>query len=336
MTHNAETPSRKPRRRGLLAPFILLGVVAVAWSIGWLYLSGQAQKRMDTTAASLKARGYDLSWKTRTVTGYPFRMDVNLTEARIAEPSGWAVRAPELKGEAMVYALGHWVVLAPQGVVLTRPTGGDVRITGQALRASFAGFDKYPPRISVEGAKLSFLPAPGAAPFPLVSTESLQLHLRPGPDDQAGLLFKAEGARAAFTGLLGRIAQDRTASMQLDARLSKVSALRGTSWSDAARDWSAVGGTISVENGKLAAGEALLDAKSGALTIGDDGRLRGTLDVAVREVAPTAGALSSPQAAAAAVKQAVTGDPTLSATLVFENGRTRMGPFDSGPSPRVY
>lgn len=336
MTHNAATPSRKPRRLGLLAPFALLGVAAIAWSLGWLYLRGQAEQRMDATAAALKAHGYDLSWKTRSISGYPFRMNVNLTDARVAEPSGWAVRAPALNGEAMAYALGHWVVLAPQGVVLTRPVGGDVRITGQALRASLAGLDKSPPRVSIEGAKLSFLPAPGAAPFPLVSTESLQLHLRPGPDDQAGILFKADGARAAFTGLLGRIAQDRTASMQLDLRLSKISALRGTSWADAARDWSAVGGAISVQEGKLAAGEALLDAKSGALTIGDDGRLRGALEVTVREVTPPGGALSSPQSAAAAIKAAVTGDPTLSATLVFENGRTRLGPFDSGPSPRIY
>jgi hypothetical protein len=45
---------------------------------------------MDATALSLKSRGYDLSWETRTFSGYPFRMDVNLINARVAEPSGWA------------------------------------------------------------------------------------------------------------------------------------------------------------------------------------------------------------------------------------------------------
>jgi hypothetical protein len=336
MTHNAAAPSRKPRRRGLWAPFVVLAIVALGWSIGWLWLRGQAEQRMDATAVSMKTRGYDLSWKSRTFSGYPFRMDVRLTDARVAEPSGWALRAPELKGEAMAYDIGHWVVVAPAGVVMTRPVGGDVAITGQALRASFAGFDQYPPRIAVEGANLTFTPASGAAPFPLLSTALLRLRVYPGPDDQAAVQFKADGAKARFTGLLGRIAQDRTATLLWDTRLTKVGALRGTSWADAVRGWSQAGGALTVQQGKLTAGEALLEAKSGDLTVGIDGRLRGALDVAVRET-PTPGETpKSPEAAAAALAQALGKDPTLSATLLFDNGRTRLGLFDTGPSPQVY
>lgn len=336
MTHNVAAPSRKPRRRGLFAPFLLLLILAVGWSIGWLWLRGQTEQRMDATALSLKSRGYDLSWESRTFSGYPFRMDVRLVNARVAEPSGWALRAPELNGEANAYAIGHWVVVAPQGVVMTRPENGDVAITGQALRASFAGFDKYPPRLSVEGANLVFTPMGGAAPFPLQSTTGLRLYVRPGPDDQGAIFFEATGAKARFTGLMGRIAENRTADLIWDSKISKISALHGTSWADAVRDWSAKGGALTVQQGKLNAGEALLQAKSGALTVDADGRLQGALDVTVREV-PTAGqALKSPEAAAAAIAQALGRDPTLSATLKFENGRTRLGLFDTGPSPRVY
>lgn len=336
MTHSAAAPSRKPRRRGLLAPFVVLAIVALGWSLGWLWLRGQAEQRMDAAAVSMKARGYDLSWKSRAFSGYPFRMDVHLTDARVAEPSGWALRAPDLKGEAMAYDIGHWVVTAPAGVVMTRPVNGDVAITGQALRASFAGFNKYPPRISVEGANLVFTAAPGAAPFPLLSASGLQLHVRPGPDNQAAILFKADGAKARFTGLLGRIAADRTAALLWDSRLTKVSALRGTSWADAVRDWSRAGGALTVQQGRLTAGEALLEAKSGDLTVGADGRLRGALDVTVRETPTPGEALKSPEAAAAAVAQAMGQDPTLSAALKFDDGRTRLGPFDTGPSPKIY
>ncbi|KQY92590.1 hypothetical protein ASD21_14490 [Caulobacter sp. Root1455] len=336
MTHNAAAPSRKPRRRGLLAPFVLLAIVAIGWSIGWLWLRGQAEQRMDATALSLKSRGYDLSWENRTFSGYPFRLDVTLTNARVAEPSGWALRAPELKGEANAYNIGHWVIVAPQGVIMTRPINGDVAITGQALRASFTGFNRYPPRISVEGANLIFTPMAGAAPFPLLSTAGLQLHVRPGPDDQGAIFFEAKGAKARFTGLMGRIAADRTADLIWDSKVSKISALHGTSWADAVEDWSDAGGTLTVQQGKLNAGEALLEAKSGALTVDDDGRLRGALDVTVREIPTPGQALKSPEAAAAAVAQALGQDPTLSATLTFQNGRTRLGLFDTGPAPRVY
>jgi hypothetical protein len=336
MTHNAAAQSRKPRRRGLLAPFVILAIVAIGWSIGWLWLRGQAEQRMDATALSLKSRGYDMSWESRTFSGYPFRMDVKLVNARVAEPSGWALRAPELNGEANAYDIGHWVVVAPQGVVMTRPINGDVAITGQALRASFAGFDQYPPRISVEGANLVFTSVAGAAPFPLLSTAGLQLHVRPGPDDQGAIFFEAKGAKARFSGLLGRIAADRTADLIWDSKVSKISALHGTSWSDAVNDWSDAGGTLTVQQGKLNAGEALLEAKSGALTVDDDGRLRGALDVTVREIPTPGQALKSPEAAAAAVAQALGRDPTLQATLKFEKGRTRLGLFDTGPAPRVY
>jgi hypothetical protein len=336
MTHNAAAPSRKPRRLGLLAPFVVLLIVAVGWSIGWLWLRGQTEQRMDATALSLKSRGYDLSWETRTFSGYPFRMDVRLINARVAEPSGWALRAPELTGEANAYDIGHWVIVARQGVVMTRPINGDVVITGQALRASFAGFDQYPPRISVEGANLVFTPAAGAAPFPLLSTAGLQLHVRPGPDDQGAIFFEAKGAKAQFTGLLGRIAADRTADLIWDSKISKISALHGTSWADAVADWSKAGGNLTVQQGKVNAGEAMIEAKSGALTVDNEGRLRGALDVTVREIPTPGQALRSPEAAAAAIAQALGRDPTLSATLKFENGRTRLGLFDTGPAPRVF
>jgi hypothetical protein len=336
MTHSVAAPSRKPRRRGLLAPFVILAIVVIGWSIGWLWLRGQTEHRMDATALSLKSRGYDMSWESRTFSGYPFRMDVKLVNARVAEPSGWALRAPELNGEANAYDIGHWVVIASQGVVMTRPINGDVAITGQALRASFAGFDRYPPRISVEGANLVFTPAAGAAPFPLQSTAGLQLHVRPGPDDQGAIFFEAKGAKARFSGLMGRIAADRTADLIWDSKISKISTLHGTSWSDAVGDWSDAGGTLTVQQGRLNAGEALLQAKSGALSVDDDGRLRGALDVTVREIPSPGQALKSPEAAAAAIAQALGKDPTLSATLKFENGRTRLGLFDTGPAPRVY
>jgi hypothetical protein len=135
---------------------------------------------------------------------------------------------------------------------------------------------------------------------------------------------------------MGRIAADRTADLIWDSKISKISALHGASWADAVNDWSDAGGTLTVQQGRLNAGEALLDAKSGALTVDDDGRLRGALDVTVREVPSPGQALKSPEAAAAAVAQALGRDPTLSATLKFENGRTRLGLFDTGPAPRVY
>lgn len=340
MTHNDAAPSRKApqkaRRSRLFTPFILAAAVAGGWSYGWFWLRGQAEQRMDEQAADLKSRGYDLSWSGRSFHGFPFRMNVDLADARVAEPTGWAVRAPLLKGEAEIFDLTHWVLVAPQGVVLTRPEAGDVTITGDALRASISHVTEYPPRVSVEGAKLTFTPAPGAKPFQLVSADDMQLHLRGGPDDQGAILFKADGAKTAFTGLLGRIAQDKTAAMVLETRLSHVSYLRGRNWAAAVKRWSEVGGQITLQQGQILAGDAEGKARSGVLSVDSEGRVTGSLSVALKERADLSQPIRTPEQALAAAAQAVGQEPVIEADLKFQDGRTRLGAFDTGPAPKVY
>ncbi|NQE62994.1 DUF2125 domain-containing protein [Caulobacter sp. RHG1] len=336
MTHNDAAPSRKARRSRLFMPFILAALVAGGWSYGWFWLRGQAEQRMDAQAADLKSRGYDLSWSARTFSGFPFRMNLDLTDARVAEPTGWAVRAPQLKGEAEIFDLTHWVLVAPQGVVLTRPEAGDVAITGQALRASISHIKEYPPRMSVEGVKLTFTPAPGSKPFELVSADNMQLHVRGGPDDQGAIFFKAGGAKTAFTGLLGRIAQDKTASMLLETRLSHVSQLRGRNWEAAVKQWSAAGGQITFQQSQLLAGDAEGKAESGVLSVDSQGRLTGALEVAIKERVKPGQPIRTPQQALAAAAQAVGQEPIIEASLKFENGRSFLGMIDTGPAPTVY
>ena len=340
MTHNDAAPSRKApqkaKRSRLFTPLILAALVAGGWSYGWFWLRGQAEQRMDAQAADLKSRGYDLSWGARTFSGFPFRMNLDFTDVRVAEPTGWAVRAPQLKGEAEIFDLTHWVLVAPQGVVLTRPEAGDVTITGQALRASISHIKEYPPRMSVEGVKLTFTPAPGSKPFQLVSADNMQLHVRGGPDDQGAIFFKAGGAKTAFTGLLGRIAQDKTASMLLETRLSHVSQLRGRNWEAAVKQWSAAGGQITFQQSQLLAGDAEGKAESGVLSVDSQGRLTGALEVAIKERVKPGHPIRNAQQALAAAAQAVGQEPVIEASLKFENGRSFLGMIDTGPAPTVY
>lgn len=336
MTHNDARPSRKARRSRLFTPFILAAVIAGGWSYGWFWIRGQAEQRMDAQAADLKSRGYDLSWSARTFHGFPFRMNVDLTNARVAEPTGWAVRAPILKGEAEIFDLTHWVLVAPQGVVMTRPETGDVSIAGEALRASISHVTEYPPRISVEGAKLTFTPAANAKPFQLVSADKMQLHTRAGPDDQGAVFFKADGAKTAFTGLLGRIAQDKTASMLLETRLSHVSQLRGRNWEAAVKRWSEAGGQITLQQSQLVAGDAEGRIKSGVLSVDGQGRVTGSLNAALKERTMPGQPIRTPEQAVAAAAQAMGAEPVIEADLKFQNGRTFLGILDTGPAPTVY
>ncbi|MDB5448705.1 MAG: hypothetical protein JWQ97_4022, partial [Phenylobacterium sp.] len=79
--------ARKFRRLGLYLPFVLLLAAAIAWTGFWLWARGEARARMDGAVADLARAGYQISWKDRAIGGYPFRMDVTLTEANVREPS---------------------------------------------------------------------------------------------------------------------------------------------------------------------------------------------------------------------------------------------------------
>lgn len=313
----AERP-RKPskgRRRGLFLPWFLALLLVIGWSLGWFWLRGEAERRMDAGVAQLKAQGYDVVWRQRTITGFPFRLDVKLDGARIAEPSGWALAATDLKGEAWVYRLDHWVFVAPDGVILTRPEGGPVTVRAKALRASLSSMDKHPPRLAIEGVGLDFEPAPGAEPYWVEAAEKLELRLVPGPNDQGAVQFIVAGAKLRLKGLPARIVQGKTASVTWNLILSKMSAVHGQSWPDAVRSWRDAGGTIMVEAAEVRGGDAVLSGKGGPLKVGVDGRLQGDLEATLKGSDNT---------------------PAFGGDVELKNGEAKIGPLPLGPSPRVY
>lgn len=337
-------PARKPRRLGLYAPFILALLAFAAWSGFWLWASGRASQGLDDTARNLREAGYEVSWKTKAVYGYPFRLDVTLTEARVRDPSGWGLASPRLEAESYLHALGQWVMAAPDGLSVLRPAGGAVNVTGEVIHASLGKLDRHPPNFSFEGVKLAFAPAPGAQPFALSAADKLQLHLRAGPDDQGAVLVRVDGGKAYAGGVMARIAGDKPVSLVWDSTLSTMKAFKGDDWSTAARAWSLGGGTIVVREAGLTAGDAALNVQSGSLAAGADGRLRGDLSVELRN-APAAlaamaqsGVIPRDAADAATVVAAArqgSGD-TARADLVFQAGRVTLGPVALGAAPRLF
>jgi hypothetical protein len=338
---------RKPSRLGLYIPFGLLLVFMAVWSVAWFRARAEVVRRLDDGAAALQQAGYDVGWREREVGGYPFRLDVTLTDARIHDRSGWALEAPKVEAEAFMHAPTHWVVAAPQGLTFARPLGGPVRVTGRLIRMSLSHFGNWPPNISFEGTGLTFSAAPGAAPFGLSAAERVEFHLRQAPaavGDAGGVWLSVANGKARLTGLLGRIAGDKPISIEWDGRLSKMSAFHGTSWADAVRRWTAAGGRMDVKRGGLTAGDALIGVNSGDLGVASDGRVSGVLDVSLRQ-APRAldemgatGTIPPDRAEAASVVARARQGPNevAHATLNFEAGRTTLGPVAISPAPKVY
>lgn len=318
---------KPPRRFWLFAPYVVVLVAAVIWSLAWVLVSQTIAERMDAGAADLRARGWTVSWASRTISGFPFRLDVSLTSPRIAEPSGWAVAAPRLDGEAYLYAPGHWIAVAPQGLTLTRPRRGAVTLSGHALRASLVGVGQAQiPRISVEGIKLAFTPAPGSTPLPVVACDRLGLYLRPLDGDRAEVQLRLDKATPTLGGLLSRLDAARPIGLVWDQTLTRAQALHGPSWPAAVRAWSAAGGELTRSFGAVSASDWTLTIKSGQLTVDAGGYPEGDLALD----------LGHAGAAPAWLRPVVALAPLFKGRLTLKDGAVRLGPFRIAAAPRVF
>ncbi len=345
MTLPDQTPARKqPRRFWLYAPYVVLLIAIVGWSLAWLWIRSEVAGRMDATASRLREAGFAMDWKARRIDGYPFRIDVTVDGVRLAEPSGWALAAPQIKAEAYAYKPDQWIGYAPGGVVLTRPVSGAVAITGTALRASYARTEHGAPKIALEGVKLVFTPKAGGKPFAISAANYLDFHLRPTSDDQGEFLLRIDGATAPQGAVLARIAQDKPMDIAWEAKVSGASALHGRDWPAAVQAWTAAGGGLDVEHGALTAGASVLNLRPGRLTVGSDGRLRGSVGLDLRQAPNIIRTLADartidPSAADSALTVAqarAAGGPVTQADLTFLAGVTTFGPVAIGPAPKVY
>jgi hypothetical protein len=342
--HEPETARKRPRRFWLYAPYVVLLVAAVLWSLAWFWIRGQAAAGMDAAAERLRLAGYTVEWTARRIDGFPFRIDLALEGLRLGEASGWALAAPEIKAEAYAYEPGHWIGYAPKGLVLTRPASGAVSIVSPALRASYSANAQGAPRVAVEAVKPVFNPARGAKPFVIDAADNLDLQVRPGGRDRAEFLLRIDKASAPPGSVLALVAGDRPMDIAWEGQVSHLSALRGHDWPSTAQAWSAAGGALEVEHGALNSGQSVLNLRPGTLSIGLDGRLRGSVGLDLRHAPDVIKRLAEaksidPTAAESAATVALAGaagGPMLRTDLSFLAGATLFGPVAVGPSPKLY
>jgi len=131
---------------------------------------------------------------------------------------------------------------------------------------------------------------------------------------------------------------DSKSNLKLEAELSHASALKGATWPDLVRSWSAAGGEMTVLRAEAQVAKALLTVEKSGLAVEADGRLRGKLKLRLSEGSDGILALGAtgvlPQETAAVGSGLAPDNAAI--TLRFENGLTQVGPLPIGKAPRVY
>lgn len=349
MTDAGAKPYRHPRR-GIIGPFLLVGIILAAWTGWWFYLVQQVETRLDAQVVALRQDGWTVRHGEVRTTGWPFRARVSIPQADILAPSGHGVAAPELVAEANAWNPDHWVILAPEGLTLTRAEKGKVGITGAALRMSASHLRRRFPDLRLELIRAVFTPAAGADPFPIASAERIQMETRPHltdgqpATDELDVVFNLVEARGRQGGPVEGATQDGTLTLALEGTVQQASRLTGPNAAGVFSNWSRAGGRFTAVRGELTAGESRALLTSEALTADAAGRLTGELALTAEKPGPVISGMASSQSGAvnragalgAAAATTASGDQPVALTLSFREGRTWLGPFALAPAPKLF
>src|SRR5271154_6094792 len=101
---------------------VLLGVLAVAlaslYTGYWFTVARSLRGALEPWAASQRAQGYEVAWRTADIEGFPFAIRLRLTDAtwQAAQPFPYSARGAVLVLDAAPWNLRRWRFQAPQGV----------------------------------------------------------------------------------------------------------------------------------------------------------------------------------------------------------------------------
>lgn len=331
--------------RILLTIVILAGL---AWSGWWLYA---ARSREAALADWLEARRQD-GWLAEArdieVRGYPNRLDAIVTGLDLADPaSGWTWSADEFQILSLSYRPHHVIAAWPGEQTIGTPQGS-VTLASALMRGSVV-FEPSPrlalDRVTIEVEDLTLVAEDGWH----AAVGSATVAARRAGDGAPEFAYDLGIAAADVVPPRAWTEQvDRTGLLPTAIGAAELDALL-----DFDRPWdrAAVEGenpaleTMRIRDVSLIWGELDLRGR-GRLVADAAGRAEGKLDLRARNwremlrIAESSGAL--PGAAASALSTglgliaALGGDEnTLSVPLVFENGRTRLGPVAIGEAPRL-
>ena len=266
-------------RLGLFAPFVLLALLALAWTVGWFWLRGRAEGEIDGWLAREAQAGRQWTCADRSLTGYPFRFELRCAALAFARSDVRFTVGPVV-AVAQVYQPRH-VILEATGPFRVQQDGLSADVTWGQLEASLHATGDGFQRASLVVDRLKGA-VTGADPSPIdFSADHLELHARPTPGRFAGdgaVDLSARVRRAAVPVLDPVLGGSEPADIALDATVTRAAGFRTRPLAQELERWRAAGGTVELARLAAEKGSRRLRAQ-GALALDEQHRPAGQLDV---------------------------------------------------------
>ena len=277
--HEAALAGKAPSRIGLFLPFILLGLLVVLWSAAWFWIRGRATDEMDAWLAREAAAGRNWTCADRSVTGYPFRLELRCGSLAFSRADSRFTLGP-LTALVQVYQPRHGL-LQVSGPFHVEQGALSADATWKDLAASFHGASDGFTRASlvVDGAKGTIR---GTGPEPIdFASDRLEAHARPTParfatDGAVDLSLRLTKATVPVIDPL--IGNADPLDLSLDATIDRAANLRTGEVARELEEWRKAGGRLDIALLSLAKGDRRLQA-SGKIALDDDHRPTGNIDL---------------------------------------------------------
>lgn len=350
------TAGKRPSRTGLYLPYILLLALVLIWSAGWFWIRGRAESEMDAWLAREAAAGRTWTCADRSITGYPFRIELRCASLAFARADSRFTLGP-LTAVVQVYQPRKGIIEVG-GPFHVEQDGLVADANWTSLEGSFHGASDGFVRASlvVDAPKVRVT---GDVPQPVdVAARHIEFHARPTPGR-----FTADGAvdtslrlsEAAVPLLDPLLGNAAPVDLALDATVNRATSLRTGEVARELEAWRRAGGSLDIALLSLAKGDRRLQAQ-GRIALDDAHRPSGQLDLRAAGVEALVGQIMGQRFGvekgaligglvgkllgggrrqeAEAAPAVATGDAPLKALppLRLADGRLMLGPF---PLPNV-
>jgi hypothetical protein len=281
-----------PRRRSrwpIFAGPVLVLILAIAWSAFWFYAASQVWVQADAWRAQEAKAGRVYDCGSRSVAGYPFRLEVRCEDASVtlisqtASPqTSFTARLGEILVVAQVYDPKRVIAeFKAPATLAERGAQPSLAVNWRTGRASVVGLPAVPQRASLVFDDPAIDRLNGAVRTPLGRANHVELHgrLAEGSSLDNPVI---ETALQISGGSLQDVHPVLATPFDADIR-TKISGLKDFTpkpWPERFREIQAAGGHVEIVQSRIQQGE-MIAISAGTLSLNASGRIEGELQMTV-------------------------------------------------------
>lgn len=317
------------RRLGLYLPFVLLAVLALLWTGGWLWAADRAGRIADGFITREAERGRYWRCPERRIGGYPFRIEISCDKPQlvIREPDGRLREANlgSLTMHARVIAPGHIIALFGPPFIVSLENA-DMELGWSSARASVKAGLEGIGEASFEMADPTLAAGYGDRQDIRALAKSLEWHVRRTPGDRPGADFVGKVVDLTFAPLDRFTGSPEPLRLEFQASAPGLVPDPRRRFQDIVEEWRRGGNKARVILVKADKGQASLDL-SGVMGLDEAHRIEGNLQGRAKGIDALAQRFTRRGGVDfGGLLGALSGGQGMPVALTFQNGVMRFGP----------